>query len=71
MFQWFHKTLPINAFYVLLVTVLHLAKRTRNIYTQMLEFTFPGDNVIFKRGICGQGGDCNKYGWVESIKIFI
>ena len=47
MFGWFHKTLPENTFYVLFVKILHLEKKTTcNIYTCMLEFTFPREDVI-------------------------
>ena len=41
MFHWFYKGLPINTFYVL------LTKKALNIYTRMLEFTFPGVDVIY------------------------
>ena len=45
MFDWFHKMLPINSFYVLLVKILH-RECLRNVYTRMLEFTFSGEGVI-------------------------
>ena len=45
MFDWLHKTLSKNTFYVLLVQILHL-KKTRNIYTRMFGFTFPRGDVI-------------------------
>ena len=47
--DWFHKTLPINSFYVFLVKMLNL-KKARNIYTRMLEFTFPGADMINQNG---------------------
>ena len=40
MFDWFHKTLPENFFYVLLEMILHL-KKTRNIYSRLIDFTPP------------------------------
>ena len=45
-----------NTFYVLLVKILHLEKKkkTRNIYTRMLEFIFQGEDVI----------DQKRVGWV-------
>ena len=46
MFHWFYKTLPISTFHVLLTKTLHL-KKARNIYTRMLEFNFPGVDVIY------------------------
>ena len=46
MFDWLHKTLSKNTFYVLLVKILHLEKKTRNIYTRMFGFTFPREDVI-------------------------
>ena len=49
MFRWFRKTLPINAFYVLLVKMLHLQKNARYTYTRMLEFTFSREDVIDKK----------------------
>ena len=42
MFYWFYKTFPINTFYVLLGKIL-LLKKARNIYTDVLEFTFLGE----------------------------
>ena len=54
MFHWFDKTLPVNPFYILLVNILHLEKKERNIHTSILEFTFLGEDVI-KRGTTGQG----------------
>ena len=45
MFHWLYKTFRINTFYALLTTICALKKR--NIYTRMLEFTFPGDDVIY------------------------
>ena len=47
--DWFHKTLPINNFYVFLVKMLNL-KKARNVYTRMLEFTFPGADMINQNG---------------------
>ena len=47
--DWFLKTLPINSFYVFLVKMLNL-KKARNIYTRMLEFTFPGADMINQNG---------------------
>ena len=41
MFNWFQKI-----FYVLLVKILDLEKKTRNIYTSILEFIFPREDVI-------------------------
>ena len=40
MLDWFHKTLPKNAFCDLLELISHL-ERKRNIYTRMLDFIFP------------------------------
>ena len=45
MFDWFHKALPKNNFYVFLERILH-AEKTHNTYTPMLGFTFPKRNVI-------------------------
>ena len=45
MFDWFHKTLPKNTFYALLEVILHLEK-TRIIYSRILDFTLPKNNVI-------------------------
>ena len=47
MFDWFHKMLPKNSFNVLLVKVFNFEKKTRSIYTRMLEFTFPRKDVIY------------------------
>ena len=59
MFDWFYKTLPKNTFYVLLEVILHIEK-TRNIYTCMIDFTFPIKMWLIKRGLGGQKGGCDK-----------
>ena len=40
------KTLLKNTFYVFLVKILYLEKKVRNIYTHILEFNFPREDVI-------------------------
>ena len=45
MFDWFHKMLPKNTFYVLLEMILHFVKN-KNIYSRMHDFTFPKKDVI-------------------------
>ena len=39
-------TLLKNTFYVLLVEILYLEKKVRNIYTRIIELTFPREDVI-------------------------
>ena len=46
MFDQFHKMLPKNTFYVLLVKILNFENKTRNNYARMLEFTFQKEDVI-------------------------
>ena len=38
--------IPKNTFYDLLVKILHLEKKARNIYTHMVEFNLPKEDVI-------------------------
>ena len=59
--HWFHKTLPINIFY-LFSKFCVLEKKARNIYTRMFGFTFPGeDGGIIKGGGMIKAGGRNIY----------
>ena len=49
-------------------------KKALNIYTRMLELTFPGVVLFIKRTVVGGGikdkdGGCNKTGYVELMMI--
>ena len=44
MFDWFHKMLPKNTFYVLL-NILHIEKKKHNICIRMLEHPSPRGDV--------------------------
>ena len=46
MFDKLNKMLPKNAFYVLLVKILHFENKARNIYVCILAFTFQKEDVI-------------------------
>ena len=48
---FFTKIVLAGSRYVVLVKILHLGKSARNIYTCMLEFTFPREDVVNQRGI--------------------
>ena len=56
MFDWFHKMLPKITFHALLEMILHLEKKTRNIYTGVLDFTFQNKMWLTKKGLGGQKG---------------
>ena len=61
MFDWIHKMLPKKHFYVLLEMTLHLEKK-HNIYTRVLDFTFPKKFDSLDGGWKGRKGGCNKKG---------
>ena len=49
MFDWFHKTLPINTFYVLLVKILRLEKKRLISTSVIFSFLFQEKMRLIKR----------------------
>ena len=46
MFDWFRKAIPKNIVWLVSENVASCKKRTSNIYTSILEFAFPKEDVI-------------------------